>query len=220
MSSLLRYRCDPQERGEAEAAARRNGGNVRMLRATCLGVLVAVSAAAADSSIPHLRRQGRALAWPAAASGEPPLLHPLFADHAVLQRERPIDVWGIAPPGDEATVTLAGARAAAQADAAGRWKAQLPALRAGGPHELVARAASGAAQTVRDLLVGDVWLCSGQSNMVLPVSRSLSASREIAGSANDRIRAVTIPLASGATPLDTFPSPLDWKAADPASTGS
>src|SRR5262249_3617616 len=65
-----------------------------------------------------------------------------------------------------------------------------------------------------------VWLCSGQSNMVLPVSRSLSASREIAGSANDRIRAVTIPLASGATPLDTFPSPLDWKAADPASTGS
>jgi sialate O-acetylesterase len=161
-----------------------------------------------------------ALAGPARAADEPRLLHPLFADHAVLQRDRPIDVWGAAPPGEEVTVTLAGARTAVRADAAGRWSARLPALSAGGPHELVARVGSGAAQTVRDVLVGDVWLCSGQSNMVLPVSRSLNAAREIASSANDRIRAVTIALTSSATPLDSFASPLEWKTADPASTGS
>ena len=156
----------------------------------------------------------------ALAAAEPPLLHPLFADHAVLQRDRPIEVWGAATPGDEVTVTLAAARVTARADASGRWSARLPAMAAGGPHALTARAASGAVQTVEDVQIGDVWLCSGQSNMEWPVSRSLSAQVEIAGSANDRIRALTIARASSPTPLDAFAPPLEWKRADPASTGS
>jgi sialate O-acetylesterase len=155
---------------------------------------------------------------PAAAG--PPLLHPLFAEHAVLQRDRPIDAWGVAAAGDEVTVTLADARASARADASGRWSVRLPGLPAGGPHQLTARARSGSVQTVGDVHIGDVWLCSGQSNMALTVSRSSNGPFEIAGSANDRIRAVTLPLASSPTPLDTFPAPLEWKRAEPASTGS
>jgi sialate O-acetylesterase len=149
-----------------------------------------------------------------------PLLHPLFSDHAVLQRDRPIEVWGNAVPADEVTVTLASARVTGRADASGRWSVRLPAMAAGGPHTLTARAASGATQTVEDVQIGDVWLCSGQSNMEQQVSRSLSAQVEIAGSANERIRALTIARASSPTPLDAFPAPLEWKRADPATTGS
>jgi sialate O-acetylesterase len=150
---------------------------------------------------------------------EPPLLHALFSDHAVLPRDRPIPVWGTAKPADEVTVALAGAQVVAKADASGRWSADLPALPAGGPHELTARTRSGATQTVRDVLVGDVWLCSGQSNMALTVSRSLSSQREIAGSANDRIRALTVANDSSPTALDAFVRPVEWKLADPANTG-
>lgn len=148
------------------------------------------------------------------------LLHPLFSDHVVLQRDRAIELWGSAAPGEEIHLSLAGTRTSARADASGRWSARLPALPAGGPHELAARTPSGLAQTVADVQVGDVWLCSGQSNMALPVSRSLGASVEIANSANDRIRAVTIPMKSAATPLETFEAPLEWKVAGPAATGT
>ena len=156
----------------------------------------------------------------ALAAGPPPLLHPLFADHAVLQRDRPIEVWGFAPAGDEIEVSLAGATARGRSDAAGRWSATLPARPAGGPFDLVARAETGATQTVHDVRVGDVWLCSGQSNMALAVSRSLGASQETARSQNDLIRAVTVPMVASPTPLDTFAAPLEWKVAGPATTGS
>jgi sialate O-acetylesterase len=160
-----------------------------------------------------------ALGPAATSAAQAPLLHPLFSEHAVLQRGRPIGVWGSAPAGDEVTVTLGEARAAARADASGRWSVSLPAMAAGGPHRLAATASSGAAQEVADVMVGDVWLCSGQSNMAQTVSRSLSAPVEIAGSANDRIRALTVPQASSPTPLEAFAAPLEWKRADPAHTG-
>lgn len=160
-----------------------------------------------------------ALASAASTASQPPTLHALFAEHAVVQRDRPIEVWGVASPEDEVTVALADARATGRADASGRWSARLPALPAGGPHSLTARTPSGAVQTVGDVLVGDVWLCSGQSNMVLPVSRSLNPALETAGSANDRIRVLTLPQASSPRPLDGFASALEWKVAGPASTG-
>ena len=148
------------------------------------------------------------------------LLHALFADHAVLQRDRPIEVWGAAQPFDEVTVSLASAEAVAMADASGRWKTTLGAMPAGGPYELVARARSGARQSVADVQVGDVWLCSGQSNMELTVARSLDSRNEIANSANDLIRVLTVPRASSPTPKEGFSSPLDWKVASPKDTAN
>jgi sialate O-acetylesterase len=155
----------------------------------------------------------------APAAAEPPLLHPLFTEHMVVQRQRPIHVWGSAAPGDQVTVTLGGASVVARAGDDGRWKEQLPAMAAGGPFALEARGSRGASQTVGDVRVGDVWLCSGQSNMALPVSRSLTPAMEVAGSANDLIRVATVPLAASPTSLDTFPSPLEWKVAGPSTTG-
>src|ERR1041385_4692399 len=103
-----------------------------------------------------------ALATPLTANAQ--LLHPMFQDHAVLQRDRPIKVYGDAPAGAAVTVTIAGNRTEARAAADGRWSATLPALAAGGPYTLTA-AANGETKSASDVLVGDVFFCSGQSNM-------------------------------------------------------
>lgn len=93
----------------------------------------------------------------------------LFSDHVVLQRQKPIPVWGWAEPGEKVKVTLAGQSLDAKADAQGKWKVSFKPLEAGGPHTLTATAKSGNA-TATDVLIGEVWLCSGQSNMEWPVS--------------------------------------------------
>ncbi|HEY3418827.1 MAG TPA: sialate O-acetylesterase [Armatimonadota bacterium] len=94
----------------------------------------------------------------------------LFADHMVVQREKPIAVWGNAAAGERVTVTLAGAQAAATADRQGRWLVRLPALPAGGPHELTIQGTN--TLKISDVLVGEVWVCSGQSNMQVGLSGS------------------------------------------------
>ncbi len=108
---------------------------------------------------------------------EPPLFHTMFQDHEGLQRDQPILFWGRAQPGQEVSIALGEARGHARVDGEGRWEAQLSPLQAGGPHVLTARAGS-RIQTITDVLVGDVWLCSGQSNMELQVWRSLDANSE------------------------------------------
>jgi sialate O-acetylesterase len=146
------------------------------------------------------------------------LLGPLFTDHVVLQRDRPINVWGDAAPGAAVSVTLAGVSASTHADVNGRWHAALPALPAGGPHSLLARSGT-REQTARDVLIGDVWLCAGQSNMAWSVRASLNSRAEIAASANDGIRQVTIPMASSSSARQSFEKPLEWKIAAPEHTG-
>jgi sialate O-acetylesterase len=138
-----------------------------------------------------------------------------FRDHAVFQRDRPIVVWGEAAAGDVITVTLATASAQARADASGRWRATLPAMHAGGPFELTARIATGVSQSVHDALVGDVFLCSGQSNMELPVERTGNVGDEIANSANNTIRMLTVAHASSPVPLADFEEPVHWQIAAP-----
>ena len=167
-----------------------------------------------------LQRMAAGLAWVAlssAACAEAPLLDAMFVDHAVLQRDRPINVYGHAAAGQEVSVTLAGASARAKANAQGVWSISLPAMGAGGPHTLVARVAS-RSQTANDVLIGDVWLCSGQSNMEFAVRNALSADSEVALSANERIRQVTIARANSAAPRADFDAPLAWKAAGPTTT--
>jgi len=155
---------------------------------------------------------------PAPAADEAPLLARIFSDHMVMQRNRPLEIWGQAQPGDQVTVNMGGESRAARADAAGRWAVTLPARRAGGPHVLTARTAT-RQQTVSDVLVGDVWLCSGQSNMEWAVRNTLNAGSEIQHSANNSIRHVAIPRLTAAAPAADFPVKLDWKVAGPGTTG-
>lgn len=144
------------------------------------------------------------------------LLHTMFQEHAVLQREQPIRVWGHVSPGDEVKVGFAGRRARARADANGRWEAQLPAMKAGGPYTLTATA-GGASQSIGDVMVGDVWLCSGQSNMELQVHRTLDSRAEIEGANNSRIRLFTVPQSGSPVARNDFAAPTRWQTTTPQS---
>ena len=93
----------------------------------------------------------------------------------VLQRQAPIRVWGHAAPGESVRISLAGRQRTTQAASDGRWSVRLPALPAGGPHELVARASN--TVVLRDVWVGELWLIAGQSNMEWPLKESDGAAQ-------------------------------------------
>src|SRR5262249_13246870 len=135
----------------------------------------------------------------------------------VLQRDRPINVWGRTRPSTDVTVSVAGVTATAHADASGRWTTALPPLGAGGPYTLTAKSSAGESQTLKDILIGDVFLCSGQSNMELHVYEAAQSYLEISGAANDRIRLLTVERFSSASPRDSFGAPVHWAAVTPAS---
>jgi sialate O-acetylesterase len=144
-------------------------------------------------------------------------LGPLFQDHAVLQRDKPVPIWGTAGAGEEVSVVLAGRQAAARADASGRWTATLPAVAAGGPFSLEVRTGSGTVRTASDILVGDVFLCSGQSNMEFGVAQSNGGAMVAARANNDRIRLLTIAHAGAARPAGGFEPVPAWQAVKPES---
>jgi sialate O-acetylesterase len=144
-------------------------------------------------------------------------LGPLFQDHAVLQRDRPIPVWGTGGAGEEVSVALAGRQATARADASGRWTATLPPVAAGGPFSLDVRSASGAVRSVSDILVGDVFLCSGQSNMEFGVAQSKGGTMVAARAANDRIRLLNVAHAGAPQPAAGFEPVPAWQAVRPES---
>jgi sialate O-acetylesterase len=144
-----------------------------------------------------------------------PLLHEIFQDHGVLQRDRPIVVWGDAAAGEVLTLSLGSSSIGTTADAHGRWKALLPAMSAGGPYSLAIQGSSGASQSISDVLIGDVFLCSGQSNMELPVLRAADSQNEINNSANNTIRMLTAEHAVSPVPLEHFKSAVAWEVAAP-----
>ena len=151
-----------------------------------------------------------------AIANDAPLTHSLFQSNAVLQRDAPITVWGTAGPADQVSVSIANVAQTVRADASGRWQATLPAMAAGGPHTLSVQAGSGQSQSMVDVLIGDVWLCSGQSNMVLPVHRALDSRAEVAAFNNDSIRMLTVPQASDVQARREFAGPVQWLKATPA----
>ena len=96
----------------------------------------------------------------------------IFTDHMVLQRDQPLPVWGWAAPGRTVTVEVGAHSARTRANAEGRWRLTLPPLESGkGPLTMTVKAGE---ETIRltDILVGEVWLCSGQSNMEMTVYQS------------------------------------------------
>ena len=123
----------------------------------------------------------------------------MFTDSMVLQRERPVPVWGWANPGEPVAVELAGRTSHATAGADGRWQATLPALPAGGPHTLTVRGST--TLTVRDVLMGEVWVCSGQSNMEWQLGQAADGMAESAAADCPQIRLFTVPKQFSLTPV-------------------
>ena len=102
----------------------------------------------------------------------------IFSDHLVLQRDTPVPVWGWADPGEDVAVSVAGRSAQAKAGADGRWRVTLEPLVAGPAGTLTVRGRN--TLVIQDVLVGEVWLGSGQSNMAMTVSRARDADQEAA----------------------------------------
>jgi len=138
----------------------------------------------------------------------------VLSDRAVLQRDLPIPIWGWAEPGETVTVTLGdNPPAVTTGDAAGRWRVDLPPQKAGGPHKLTVAGKN--TLTVADLLVGEVWICVGQSNMQLKLAQTQNAKQDIPLAADPLLR-----LAFGLGPPNTFPQTdvsLSWAASTPGS---
>jgi len=130
----------------------------------------------------------------------------IFSDHMVLQREKPIPIWGRAEANENVTVTLAKgketpvAKAGTQADASGKWMVRLPALSAGGPYTLQIKAKK--AFKFENVMLGEVWVCSGQSNMYWVVSRSKDADKEIAAANYPDIRLFSVNLRTAPMPTE------------------
>jgi sialate O-acetylesterase len=148
----------------------------------------------------------------------PRLLHALFQDHAVLQRDRPVRVYGETAPGAAVTVSLGGASRETRADATGRWSVRLPALDAGGPYTLTATA-NGETRTAQDILVGDVFFCSGQSNMAFSQRQAQGAADDARAATDPGIRHFNVPGAATLTPQRTFAGDPHWIVASPSTVG-
>jgi sialate O-acetylesterase len=114
----------------------------------------------------------------------------LFSDHMVLQADTPVPVWGWAEPGEEVTVSLGEQRVATKAGADGRWQVKLDRLKPGEGLTLTVKGKN--TLTAKDVLVGEVWLCSGQSNMAMTVDRSKDFDQEKAAANFPKIRMFTV----------------------------
>ena len=135
----------------------------------------------------------------------------LFTEHMVLQQGLPIRIWGWAEPGEEIRITLADHSATATTSTDGKWNVTLPARAADGP--FVLNVAGKNSVAVKDVMVGEVWIASGQSNMEWPLRKTDGSAAAIAGSANAKIRLFTVPKLRADAPVADVKA--SWKECTP-----
>ncbi|MEC8614594.1 MAG: sialate O-acetylesterase, partial [Verrucomicrobiota bacterium] len=126
----------------------------------------------------------------------------VFGDHMVFQREQANPVWGKATPGEKVSVSISGQSHTTTTSADGSWRVTLEPLEVGGPYELEIRGNN--TLTFNDILVGEVWVCSGQSNMQWPVRVSADAELQVASANYPEIRLLSIPQIASQEPRDNF----------------
>jgi sialate O-acetylesterase len=144
-----------------------------------------------------------------------PLLHPLFSENAVLQRDRRVPIWGWTQPKTKVVVRFDGEKQTVRAADDGRWTVSIAPHAAGGPHSLsVNGAGKGEFVTSRNLLFGDVWLCGGQSNMAYDLYGANNPEAEIAAANYPTIRLMQEPNAITATPIQSFEN-TTWQVCTP-----
>ncbi|PZO75860.1 MAG: 9-O-acetylesterase [Sphingomonas taxi] len=162
---------------------------------------------------------GAILTIGASAASAAPRLDGILSDHAVIQRGQPVVLTGQAAAGETVMITLAGRSVTAKAGRDGKFSASLPALPAGGPYDLTIAAPSGAA-VLRDILVGDVFLCSGQSNMELRVDQGQDLFPDAHPEVDDKLRLLTVEKVSAAAPVARFAQQPAWTVSGPTTAPS
>ncbi|MFZ4764077.1 MAG: sialate O-acetylesterase [Roseimicrobium sp.] len=142
----------------------------------------------------------------------------VFTDHLVLQRGKPVAVWGTADAAEEITVSFADQSKKATAGKDGSWKASLDKLEASAePRELKVKGKNEI--VLKDVLVGEVWICSGQSNMQWTVSASLNSQQEIAAATFGNIRLFSVPRVPEDAPQKDIKQPQPWQVCSPETVG-
>ena len=145
-------------------------------------------------------------------------LGPIFKDHAIVQRDKPLPIWGRAAPGEKVTVAFRGQSLNATADTNGRWIVYLEPLTASAETaDLVV--SGGETRVIKDVLVGEVWLASGQSNMEWQVSQLREEEQQIAAVDLPQLRHLRIDHVVAATPSENVNTSA-WEAASPQTVGS
>ncbi|HVV71187.1 MAG TPA: sialate O-acetylesterase, partial [Verrucomicrobiae bacterium] len=169
----------------------------------------------------HINRSSHGLLWALACLaacylGAPPAhasvrLPKVFSSHMVLQREKPLTFWGWADPGESVTVRVAGLSNQTKANERGEWKLTLGELKAGGPFEVEITGSS--TLRLEDVMIGEVWLCSGQSNMEMGVRSVNNGQEEIAQANYPGIRLLMVP--NRWTPEPQNDVDASWKVCTP-----
>jgi sialate O-acetylesterase len=141
-------------------------------------------------------------------------LNPVFTDHMVLQRESPLRIWGKANPGEPVEVVFAGQTPKTTADKNGDWSVLLAPLKASAePRPLIARGHNEAA--IQDVLVGEVWLCSGQSNMEWGLLGTPSGEKDIKSANINQLRLYSVEKRVSALPQVVFDGAKGWLPCSP-----
>lgn len=144
-------------------------------------------------------------------------LSKMFADHMVLQRNQQIPVWGWSIPNDRIEITLNSQSKITEADGTGKWMVKLNPETAGGPYEM--KISGKNTISITDVMIGDVWVCSGQSNMEWPVKSSLNAMDEIKAAKNFKIRQFLVGRDVESIPKDKLKEG-NWSVCSPESAGN
>ena len=168
--------------------------NVRWSLMVAAGMLLAgVQSATADVTLPEV-----------------------ISNNMVLQKDIPLPIWGWADAGEGVSVTLGESSVKATADAAGQWKVTLPAIKtAGGPHEMTVKGKNEI--KIANILVGEVWAGSGQSNMQWAVQQSVNGKKEVETATFPKIRLFIIPLVPSGTPAEHIKA--QWVECSPQTVG-
>ncbi len=139
----------------------------------------------------------------------------IFGDNMVLQRGIAVPVWGTAVPGDTLNIAFNGQKKTATADQNGKWMVKLDAMQAGGPFDLTV--AGKTTVTYKNVVIGEVWVCSGQSNMEFTLGGAHNAKEVIPASANPMLRHFNLKKAISDAPLSDCAG--NWEEADPKTSG-
>ncbi len=153
------------------------------------------------------------------------ILPKILASHMVIQRDLPVHVWGMAAPGEDVEVTFRGQTKSTRTGQLGRWSVYLSPGAAGGPFEMTVKgtpdatggdAASAQTIALEDVLVGDVWVASGQSNMEFMMHQAETADQDLPGAANPNIRLLIVKKRAVDFPQDDMDTE-GWEASTPES---
>ncbi len=153
------------------------------------------------------------------ATTAPFSLAPAFSDHAVLQRHQPVPVWGTAPAGQTIVVALGPQRKSAIASADGRWQVTLDPLRADDRPQTLTATCQATTLTRTDILVGEVWLCSGQSNMEWPLRLAKGAAEALPQANEPWLRELASDKRPSDTPAAVLATDRGWVVATPGTAG-